>query len=340
MADEIVKYVRKDGTVDARWENGKTLLNAQNLNSVATNLQILLNWYNGLTWQKSTYKPTYTAAEVGAEIIGTAKNAVAMHNSSSNAHEGTLAKKIHKHRLSDIRDFPVWGSKGNQILVHKEGDRGLTFNTLSSVAFTGNFNDLVDAPLFPTKISDLENNVGYITSDDLTKTLSGQYIGGSIKRSPESTSFFTGFRPSYVRISYTYQNIEKIYIIDSRFLYRIDNGRQLIVSDVEYQLLDFGFTLSDRSPGGGYNELNRPGAIYKYIAMGKGVAELPYTTSDDAGKCMVVNQAGDWKLSYLNGMLPEVNQSNVGCFLRAVETQTGEYGVKWESLVIADNNFY
>lgn len=59
--------------------------------------------------------------------------------------------------------------KKPQILIdHDQGSpiiRNLTFDeSLHPVAFSGNFNELTNKPLYPTKLSQLENDTGYVTS--------------------------------------------------------------------------------------------------------------------------------------------------------------------------------
>lgn len=341
MANEIVKYIRKDGSLNETWKNGETLLNAQNLNSVATNLQSLLNWYNTLTWQKSITKPTYNSSEIGAEIAGTANMKIDIHNRASNAHEGILAPIVHTHKLSQITDFPVYGNKGTYVVMHREDDISWSAGRISEVAITGNYNSLIDAPLVPTRISSLENDAGYISSRDLQKTYTGKYIGGTMGRNDNYTVFYVGFKPSYVRISYVRQKKEQIYILDSRFLYRTDDeGHQFEVGGIGYKMLDYGFALTDLLPSGMYNELDNPGTTYTYVAIGKGVAELPYVTTSDTGKSMIVNEKGDWELLANNDVLPVMTNDDVGGFLRCCTDDVGALIARWQKLQIANNQSF
>ena len=120
------------------------------------------------------------------------------------------AKKCHTHEVSDIIDFPDIPTKTSEL--ENDGDGENPFLTehqdisgkanvadLADVAFSGDYDDLVDPPHIPTELSELENDMGYVTdatledylevSDVSAVALTGSYTDLREKPSiPENTS--------------------------------------------------------------------------------------------------------------------------------------------------------
>lgn len=120
------------------------------------------------------------------------------------------AKKCHTHEVSDIIDFPDIPTKTSEL--ENDGDGENPFLTehqdisgkanvadLADIAFSGDYDDLVDPPHIPTELSELENDMGYVTdatledylevSDVSAVALTGDYDDLTDKPSiPENTS--------------------------------------------------------------------------------------------------------------------------------------------------------
>lgn len=350
-----IEYQRKDGTSNKTWVNGKTLLNANNLNALAENLQELINWKDANakknTWWVNAIKPRYTAGEVDAESIGTTASAIAKHNASSDAHKGFLAEAVHTHTLNQIIGFPLPSTNNeNQILIYDNKDKVLKYRDLAPVALTGNYNDMINAPVVPTRVSELENDASYIRQDELTRTSTGAWNGGALGRGDSPTVFTTGFRPTYIRIVKisNKKTIKSSYYIDYRFAYSIvareGETYELKVNDINFTFADWGFTLSDTTPvndsGTYYNELNEPGYTYSFVAVGKGTVELPYVTNDDNGSIMYVAN-GNWEKVNIGklGGIPDYTNEDINKTL-LVSNIGGEAKLAWKPWKVADGGLF
>ena len=63
-----------------------------------------------------------------------------------------------------------WSAINSEItsnLVNTIKDNTIALNNLSEIARTGSYTDLIDKPIIPTKISELTNDSGYTTSEDI-----------------------------------------------------------------------------------------------------------------------------------------------------------------------------
>ena len=345
LLSKIVEYVRKDGTLNKEWKNGETLLNATNLNALANNLQTIITWKENLpSWVKSNGKPVYTASEVGADVAGTAVNVVNVHNHSADAHDGVLAKINHTHNINTIVGFPTTVSGSNfsanraSVLTKVEDEGDLSFRKVSPVTFSGDFRDLINAPTgIPTKLSDLDNDVGYLTQSDLSQLSRGSWAGGTLSHKDEWSTFITGFKPDYVYITYRVNGTNYRCIIDSNLIYKIENTERIKIDYIEYTLTDYGFLLQDTSQV--YNELNRPGISYKYVAVGRGIVDLPYVSYEDDDKMLQVVD-GQWqKVNPTAKQLPTITPDDAGSLLMAMYEDGQPYSV-WQQIGIADGGQY
>lgn len=358
MADRIIEYVRKDGTKSKEWANGKTLLNATNLNALANNLQTIITWRERLpSWirENNAAKPSYTAVEVGADKAGTASTLVGAHNASVDAHAGLFAKINHTHNINTIVGFPQVVSKTAfsyqkaSVLTRVEDEGDLTFRSVSPVVFSGDFRDLINAPTnIPTRVSELDNDAGYLTSSDLTQISKGSWLGGTMRYYDEWSTFVTGFRPDYVYITYKVNGKDHRCMIDCRkegwqnavWIYEIKGTNRIEVDFINCDVTDFGFLLQDTAPGqddDGHNDLNIPGVSYKYVAVGRGVVDLPYVSYEDEGKMLQVVD-GQWeKINPTEKVLPDITPECDGALLMArYEEQGGKAYSEWQKMSIAN----
>lgn len=281
------------------WLNDFTPLNAKNMNNIEIGVTNLVNFINSLpSWVAQGTKPTYTATEVGADPIGTADNAVLTHNSSTNPHSGVLAKAVHTHTLSQITDFPIASSeKNNYGLIVVDGVWGE--KELSDVAFSGDYNDLINRPTIPTATSDLTNDSGYITLNDIRRTYVGSWQGGYITT---QRTFNCGFLPDYITITKKTPNGT---IIDTTTL-----NEDYSHGNTEIIFTDSGFTAVSDANG----EFNESGYTYSYVAVSLGANGLPLVSSADNGKILAVI-GGKWSAAVFTSQLPVVTVEDAGKFL-------------------------
>lgn len=139
------------------------------------------------SWAKEPVKPVYTASEVGADKQGAASTAVAEHNTDSLAHNDIrrlitdLANRLNI--LADCDDDTL--DQMSEVAAYIKNNRdlieGITTNKVSVSDVIDNLatNDsskplsaaqgvilksLIDTSVAPTKLSDLINDKGFITS--------------------------------------------------------------------------------------------------------------------------------------------------------------------------------
>ena len=102
-------------------------------------------------WAKAQNKPTYTATEVGADAQGSAAAALASAKDYTNQELGKIHIPSSLAELSDdITHRTVTDAEKN------------AWNTKSN--FSGSYNDLTNKPSIPSKVSDLTNDSGFLTS--------------------------------------------------------------------------------------------------------------------------------------------------------------------------------
>lgn len=139
-------------------------------------------------WAKAPNKPTYTAAEVGADAKGAASESVSEHNTGIDAHSdirkliSDLADRLNV--LADSDDETL--DQLSEIVAYIKTNRGLidaiTTGKVSVSDIVDNLSTnaanrplsaaqgvalkaLIDAVSIPTKVSQLENDAEYITED-------------------------------------------------------------------------------------------------------------------------------------------------------------------------------
>lgn len=102
-------------------------------------------------WAKEEVKPSYTATEVGADTKGSAASAL------------TLAKEYTDTEIGKL-DIPTSLSEMNDDAEHRTvtDTEKNTWNQKSD--FSGKYEDLEGAPSIPTKVSELTNDTGFLTS--------------------------------------------------------------------------------------------------------------------------------------------------------------------------------
>lgn len=138
-------------------------------------------------WAKEPQKPVYTASEVGAEQQGTANTAVTNHNTNSTAHSDirelitALTNRLNTLADSDDTTLDQMSEVVAYIKNNKDLIDGVTTSKVSVSDITDNLTtntsskplsaaqgvvlkSLIDAITVPTKISELTNDKGYITS--------------------------------------------------------------------------------------------------------------------------------------------------------------------------------
>ena len=139
------------------------------------------------SWAKQLTKPTYTASEVGAEPSGTAATKVGTHNTDTDSHNDirldiqSLANKLNTFLDSDDTTLDelselITAIEGNQTSIEQitsgkvnvaDVVNNLTTNTSTkplSAAQGVALKKLIDAIVVPTKVSQLTNDSGYITT--------------------------------------------------------------------------------------------------------------------------------------------------------------------------------
>ena len=138
-------------------------------------------------WAKASTKPTYTASEVGADASGTASSAVSAHNTNTSSHGDIrdlitgLTTRLNILANSTDEDLDQMAEivayiKSNKSLIDSittskvnvsDIINNLTTNVSNkplSAAQGVALKALIDAIVVPTKVSELSNDKGYITS--------------------------------------------------------------------------------------------------------------------------------------------------------------------------------
>lgn len=139
------------------------------------------------SWAKEPTKPVYTASEVGADKSGAASSAITAHNVESSAHSdiraliASLTTRLNALADSDDTTLDQMSEVVTYIKNNKNLIDGVTTAKVSKSDIVNNLttNDsnkplsaaqgvalkaLIDAMTVPTKVSQLTNDKGYITS--------------------------------------------------------------------------------------------------------------------------------------------------------------------------------
>lgn len=176
---------RADGTADAVQYVPQELTEQQQAQARTNIGAISLNNIPG--WARNSNKPSYTASEVGADASGTADNKVGFHNVDDEAHNDirielkALADRIaavldsDDSTLDELSEIVAY-IKANKTLIDSittskvnvaDIINNLTSNVTNkplSAAQGVVLKALIDAIIVPTKVSELTNDKGYLTS--------------------------------------------------------------------------------------------------------------------------------------------------------------------------------
>ena len=226
------------------WEDDVTPLDAEHLNIMDAGIKGVTNAYNALpSWTKSELKPTYTSNEVGADPAGTAENKLDAHNTSANAHAGFLAAKYHNHNIKNLEGYDKLKSKDTELFNNKEPEYYLDYT------------HFINTPVEKTKVSEFENDVGYLTAENIRLQLKGTYAYGFVT---DRKVFSTPFAPVelviYEKEAYN-SDITSQIILDSDYIDDVNQCYVLFEED--------GFVIQC-APGG---PLNKEGHIYLWYAL-------------------------------------------------------------------------
>jgi hypothetical protein len=142
-------------------------------------------------WAKQPNKPIYTASEIGADPVGTADNEVSAHNTNTNTHNdirielASLTDKLNAFLDSDDTTLDelselITAIKNNQNTISQLTSgkvnvsdiiNNLTTNISNKPLSAGQgvvLKGLIDAIVVPTKVSELTNDKGYLTTVPVT----------------------------------------------------------------------------------------------------------------------------------------------------------------------------
>ena len=163
-------------------------------------------------WAKKSSKPSYTANEVGADASGTAQGKVSEHNTASDAHSdirlliSELVKRVNA--VADSDDISL--DQLSELVAYIKSNRslidGITTGKVSVTDIVDNLTTnvankplsagqgvalkaLIDEITVPAKVSQLENDKGYLTSAPVT-SVNGK--SGAVQLNAEDV----GARPS------------------------------------------------------------------------------------------------------------------------------------------------
>lgn len=156
------------------WVNEQTPLNAQNMNNIDRALTSI---------KQSLDNREFTAQSVGADPSGTAVEKVAEHNESQTPHSGVLAPIVHTHNLSEITNFPAnnpTDADNGKVAIVKSGAWSANKLTFSDIDGELPYADISGAPTIPTKVSDLTNDLGYVTRGEVDQPAVIEYKGGKV----------------------------------------------------------------------------------------------------------------------------------------------------------------
>lgn len=145
-------------------------------------------------WAKQPEKPSYTAEEVGADASGTAVAKVSEHNTASNAHNDIrllvqgLTERLNA--LADSDDTTL--DQMSEVVAYVKSNKSLIDAITTSKVNVSDIIDnlttnvsnkplsaaqgvklkaLIDAIIVPTKLSELENDSGYVKTTDIPDKL-------------------------------------------------------------------------------------------------------------------------------------------------------------------------
>lgn len=137
-------------------------------------------------WAKEPNKPIYTAGEVGADSLGTAAKLVSAHNTETDAHNDIriLIQELTNRLNAVANSEDVNLDQLSEIVAYIKGNKNLIDGiTTSKINYTDIINNLttnvdnkplsaamgvtlkalIDEIVIPVKVSELENDAGYLT---------------------------------------------------------------------------------------------------------------------------------------------------------------------------------
>ena len=263
------------------WRNGETRLNQTNMNKIEDGIAGVSDEFESLPgWIKTgSRKPDYNVDEIkGAASQGFVGTAIEQHNQSASPHPGKFAPTQHTHNIGDINQLAVTSvDNGKSIVV--EGGQWVK-KKLGDVALSNDYDDLDNKPTIPTKLSQLQNDGGYITTADIRKYYTIEYNGGYLN---ELKDIVFGFEPEYISIYKYGYNGEKI---EGPIIKYGD----YVHGDTQILFTQYGITMI--SPN--YGEFNENGYSYRVIGASATSTALPEVTTEDNGKVLAVRN-GEWK---------------------------------------------
>ena len=202
-------------------------------------------------WAKASKKPTYTASEVGADPAGTAAGAVSSHNTAEDAHEDIrllvtgLTARLNALADSDDETLDQVSELVAYIKANRELIESVTTGKVSVSDIVDNLTTnvankplsaaqgvalkaLIDGITVPTKVSELQNDAGYIKQHqdisgkaDKATTLAGYGITDGATKSDVS-------QLSEEKVDYT--------DLETEVLNQLDGAKADIVTELIAQL--------------------------------------------------------------------------------------------------------
>lgn len=169
------------------------------------------------SWAKQSAKPTYTASEVGADPVGTAEDKVTVHNTDATSHNDIRVElKALSDRLTAFFDSDdATLDELSEIVEYIQNNKGLIDSITTSKVSVADVIDnlvtnvsnkplsaaqgvvlkgLIDSITVPTKVSQLENDSGYLTehqdiSGKLDATKLPEAINDALTQAKKSGEF-------------------------------------------------------------------------------------------------------------------------------------------------------
>ena len=170
--------------------NDSNLVNSTELNSAINNITTLIP--NTATEENKLVDKNFVNSSIAtatAEFRGTVENLEDLNNLSADINDYAFYKHtddngntvFDRYKFNNQWDYEYtlnnssftaeqWSAINSEItlsLVNTIKDNATILNSLSKVAKTGSYIDLIDKPIIPTKTSELTNNSGYTTSEDI-----------------------------------------------------------------------------------------------------------------------------------------------------------------------------
>ena len=170
--------------------NDSNLVNSTELNSALNNITTLIP--NTATVENQLADKNFVNSSIAtatAEFKGTVENIEDLNSLTANTNDYAFYKHIDangntvfdRYKFNNQWDYEYtlnnssftaeqWSAINSEItpsLVNTIKDNATVLNSLSKVAKTGSYIDLIDKPIIPTKTSELTNDSGYTTSEDI-----------------------------------------------------------------------------------------------------------------------------------------------------------------------------